>query len=340
MGVVPANFSDSMESFPYTIDYPENIRDLKRLQLITDFGAQPRNYIDIIQGRMGEDQVFVVDENNNKDLRDDSVRIPQFINWLSDEQLVPCKYSLTNGEEVFEDSSWLRLGILRKGLWCLRSEHLIAEFCIEEDRYKVGIADPRIGDFTYRGVPQAALLSHNSHVKDTLLENDLIIQGEILTLNDSYYRFENISHYGDYLTLVKVADFEKLVGTQLGMLAPEFSCVSVMGDTIFSSDLPNKILLISNTCGCGGDILSARAYYDISKKFGDQILHLRLDSHMDKGDEGIPIDMEVGYNKDMYRKYRNTYCSRTCYVIGRDNRILDKFPVTDWKTHLPTLITN
>ena len=52
LGVIPAYFQDTLESFPYSIACPENIRNLKRMQLIADFSANTRNYIDIIEGKI------------------------------------------------------------------------------------------------------------------------------------------------------------------------------------------------------------------------------------------------------------------------------------------------
>ena len=48
--------------------------------------------------------------------------------------------------------------------------------------------------------------------------------------------------------------------------------------------------------------------------------------------------METAFNRDMYDNYRSAYCSRICYVIGTDSRIIDKFTVTDWKSALPGII--
>lgn len=335
LGVTPAHFRDTTESFPYPVAYPGNISDLKRMQLISDFRTETRNYVDIITGRIDKEQVIIVDENNNKDLRDDSVRVPQAIDWYSEEHLIPFKYSISNKQGIAEDSSWLRIGTLRKKLWSGRSEHLTANFRIGKEEYKLGMVDYRAGDFTYGESIELALLAHNTSVKDTLLESDNLKQGEILLLKDNNYRIENISYYGEYLTLIKVDDFDKLIGIQVGMIAPDFTCVSVAGDTIKSSELHDKVLVIANSCGCGGDERSTEAYFEILEGIGNKIHLLHLDSKIDRNLEGLHIDMEAGYNKDIYHKYRNMYCSRTCYVVGTNNRILDKFPVTDWDHHLP-----
>ena len=108
--------------------------------------------------------------------------------------------------------------------------------------------------------------------------------------------------------------------------------------TIDSKLLHDKHIIIANSCGCGNDTISTEAYYTIKKLYGDQAHVIRLDSKIEKGPEGMQIDMETAFNKDMYDNYRSAYCSRICYVIGTDSRIIDKFTVTDWKSALPGII--
>ena len=119
------------------------------------------------------------------------------------------------------------------------------------------------------------------------------------------------------------------------MIAPEFICKTVAGDTVSSSALHDRIMVIANSCECGGDRLSTEAYYDMRKEYTNNIHILRLDSKIDKGSEGLQIDMDEEFNRDIYNKYRNAYCSRMCYVIDKNNRIIDKFPVSKWISDLP-----
>jgi hypothetical protein len=117
--------------------------------------------------------------------------------------------------------------------------------------------------------------------------------------------------------------------------APEFICKTVAGDTVRSSTLHDRIMVIANSCGCGGIILSTEAYYDMKREYANSIHILRLDSKIEKGVEGLQIDMEEKFNSGIYDKYRRSYCSRTCYVIDKNNRIIDRFPSSDWKLNLP-----
>jgi len=77
------------------------------------------------------------------------------------------------------------------------------------------------------------------------------------------------------------------------------------------------------------------------RKAYDKNIHiLRLDSKIENGSDGLQIDMEEKFNEEIYNKYRNEYCSRMCYVIGKNNRIIDKFPTKDWRSNLPKHINS
>lgn len=335
LGVTPSNFKDTTDEFTNSVLIPDHIKNIKRMEMSTDFLAEKAHYVDIMNGRIGEKEIFIVDENNNKDFTDDSVRIFKPIKWRSNDDLIKFKYLISNGQEIVEDSSWLRIGIFYNDLWYGRSEHLIANFTFNKEKYKVGIIDVRTGCFIYGEFPEIALLSHNSKTKDTLFQNDILKRGEFLNLNGEYFRFENITNNGEYITLIKEKHFDKEIGTQVGMIAPEFICKTVAGNIVSSSALHDRIIVIANSCGCGGDQLSTGAYYEMKKEYADHIHILHLDSNIDKDQEGLQIDMEEEFNKDIYNKYRNEYCSRMCFVIGKNNRIIDKFPVSKWKSDLP-----
>jgi len=329
---------DLTDSFPHPITIPENIIDVQRTYLSTDFRASTKFYVDIIQGKLNQEKVFVIDENNNKDLSDDPVRPFRSIIW--------------NSEEISEDSTWLRIGTTSgEDLWKGNSEHLVGAFSIDSENYQVRIVSPRSGDFAYPTIiregmpmqiaPNLALISHNSIKKDTLTERDILKIGEIIKLNDLYYRYESISHFGDSLLLVKENNFDNLVGTQVGMIAPDFQGITVAGDAIDSKMLHDRTLVIVNSCGCGGDKESTEAYFDISDNYGESDVHIiRLDDGIDKSLTGLHLDMNDSLNTDVYHKFRQAYCSRTCYVINMENRIIDKFQVKQWKEYLPDLLSS
>lgn len=336
LGASYLNFKDTTETFPYPVIYPENLEDIKRVQIYTDFRAKEPHYVDIMSGKKDEEKIFIVDENNNNDFTDDSIRIYQKINWYSSDDLIKCRFLIFNGQKIVKDSSWIKIGTSNGKLMYGRNEHLTANFNIDKELYQVGIIDVQaIMTFAYGYNPEIALLSDNTTNKDTLLQKDILKQGEYLNLGSKYYRFDNITNNGEFITLVKEQGFDKKIGTQVGMIAPEFICKTVSGDTVKSSILHDKIIIVANSCGCGGDKTSTEAYYEILREYGDIVHTLRLDSHIDEDLEGLQIDMDDEFNRDIYNKYRNAYCSRICYVIDEENKVIDKFPIYNWKSNLP-----
>ena len=338
LGVMPLDFKDTIEKFSHRVIYPKNVSSIKLIEMLADFRATDSYYVEIMTGRINDKEVIIVDENNNKDFTDDSIRNINPIKWRTDDGLIKCKFLISNGNEIVMDSSWLRIGTWHDDLWGGRSEHLIADFILNKENYKVGIIDARLLGFFYGIYPEAAILSHNSEKKDTLVQKDILQIGEFLNLDGNYYRFAHVTNNGEFITLIKEVNFNKKIGTQVGLIAPEFICNNVSGDTIVSSNLHDRIMIIANSCGCGGDSLSTQAYYEMRKEYGNNICILRLDSKIDKGLDGLQIDIAEKFNNDIYKKYRNEYCSRICYVIDKNDRIIDKFPVNNWRSNLPGLI--
>lgn len=334
IGAMLLDLNDTTEEFAQPVVYPNQVTNIKRMEMPTDFRAKEPHFVNFMTGEINEKEILIVDENNNNDFSDDSIRIIKQIKWRSNEDLIKCKYLISNGHKIVGDSSWLRIGTSRDVLWGGRSEHLIADFTLNKEKYKVGIIDSRLFGFFYGVYPEAAILSHNREIKDTLVQKDILKIGEFLNLDGNYYSFTNITNNGEFITLIKEINFDKIIGTQVGMIAPEFTCKTVSGDTIVSSRLHDKIIIIANSCGCGGDSISTGAYFDMRKAYGNYIHILRLDSKINNGSDGLQIDMVEKFNGDIYNKYRNEYCSRMCFVIGKNNRIIDKFPTEDWKSNL------
>lgn len=330
-GISPCEFRDTSDEFAGPVIYPKQVTDIRRMQIAADFRTLTPGYIELIKGRLKGNEIFILDENNNKDLNDDPVHNYNGVNWNSDSDLVRCRYTISNGQRIVPDSSWIRIGSIHGDLWWGRSEHLVAKFTLDKEKYELAVIDRMILGFFYDVNSEIAIQCHNEEIKDTLAESEILKTGEFLNLNGLYYRFDNITNNGEYITLIKEKNFDKKVGLQVGMIAPGFTCFTVSGDTLRSAALHDKLLVIANSCGCGGDEVSAQAYYDMRKEFPG-IHVIRLDSDISKGAEGFQVDISENINNDIYNKYRNTYCSRMCYVIGTNNRIVDKFPVSEWKS--------
>lgn len=339
-GVTPIDFKDTADTFPYSIVYPKHPATNKRFLIWTEIKVNNLNFVDGAAYIKDGEKIFILDENNNRDLTDDSIRNFKEIKWKTNKGLIKCHYMISNGKQMVKDSSWVRIGNSMTGLSYGRSEHLRANFSIGKESYQVIANDFwSAASFAYSAATEIALIGSGNALKDSLPEKDKVKVGEYLKLGTEYYRFDNISNNGEYITLVKEKDFKNQTGTQTGMLAPDFIAITVDGVAIDSKNLHDKPIIIANSCGCGGDTASTQAYQAIKDKFGNKAHVLHLDSKITKSSDGIQIDVEEAPNKDMYDKYRSTYCSRICYVIGADNRVMEKFIITDWKTVLPILLS-
>ena len=335
LGAGRLTFQDTTEEYSYSMIYPPDISEVKRAQKVTDFAKPDADLIDIMSGLLDEQEVFIVDQNGNKDFRDDEVRPMRDIEWNSSEYSIQCQFRKMIDGDTIADSSWVMIGLGHGGKLYGRDEHLVADFRLGEKQYEIGIVDMTLSStFTYGLNPQIAVLSNDEQSKDTLFSRDLIHMGDCVYLEGNYYRFDTIAHFGEWFTLVKEDNFEEMVGTQVGMLAPSFEAIAVSGDTIRSRDLLNKPIVVANSCGCGGDKQSTEAYYQIDSAYGSRIHALRLDSGIKDDTVGLQFDMENPFNKDLSDKYRQAYCSRLCYLVGRNRRILDKFRIVDWGSNL------
>ncbi|MCG6190512.1 hypothetical protein [Maribellus maritimus] len=287
----------------------------------------------MIKGNIHNKEILIVDDNNNKDLRDDSIRQIKEWDWKSDENLIDIKYQIDYGNTIVKDTGWLKIGIFRNSLLESTSQHLQSHFEIDNKSYLINVADDNSSTFCFLD-PIMYLVSDNGIARDTLIFRDIVAQGEYIKLGQFYYKFQKLYNGSGTIVLTEEKNFEKLTGTQVGMIAPEFTCQTVSGDTIESSNLQDKSIIILNSCGCGGDRFSTQAYYDIREKYSNDTYVIRLDFGIDKNLEGFQIDTEEKYNEDIYQKYRDAYCSRICYMINKEGRIEDKFNVSDWEVSL------
>ena len=139
LGAGTLTFRDTTEHFEYPVTYPQDISNLKGIQMTTDFRSAEVDYIDIITGRKENKDIFIVDQNDNKDFTDDSVRVFRKMDWRSSENSIKCKYYIRSGEEIDSDSSWVKIGTQNGRILYGRDEHLTVDFHIDNVPYKIGI---------------------------------------------------------------------------------------------------------------------------------------------------------------------------------------------------------
>ncbi|WP_430411942.1 hypothetical protein [Kordia sp.] len=337
LGVTPIAFKNLTESFSNDIILSTEIEDIKHSYFDTDLKQKDNFYVIIIKGTKNGEPVFIVDENNNKNLTDDKVRAFKKIAWFSSENLIPCSYSKRVGNEIVIDSSWLKIGTIYGDLQYGRSDHVSGTFTIDNNSFEISIAAPRNMSFSYNIDPQLVLKNDRGNIKDTITHRDKIMLGEFVKLDETYYKFQSITDDGTTVTLVKENNFTSKKGTQAGMIAPEFEVVTTKKDTIRSADLPNTTTLLVNSCGCSGLEDSVTVFEEIAETYKDLNV-FRIDSNIKQTSDVWQIDMENEANKTFYKIYRKEYCSVICYVIGKNNRILDKFESMDWQSTLPEIL--
>jgi hypothetical protein len=170
LGFGGLQFRDTSDNFSSSIIYPKNINDIKRFQLKVDFKEEKDYNVELLLANKDGNQIFIVDENNNKDLTDDTIRKCEKIIWSSPPKVVKCKYLISNGKEIVKDSSWLSIVNSNGRILLGKREHLVGKFSIDNETYEIGIAEPRNPfSFTYGFQPEAAILSKLGVKTDSLL---------------------------------------------------------------------------------------------------------------------------------------------------------------------------
>jgi AhpC/TSA family len=297
------------------------------------------NSISIIFGLRGKDSVFIVDENNNKDFRDDSIRLVKRVDWKLNFNLIKCKYKIYNGNRMADDSSWLNIGIGRNNNLFFSVAHYIdAVFFIDNHKYQIGVINGLPSLRFCFDSPMLAIITQNDIKKDTLEDSDLLKKGEYLNLADRYYRFNDISNDGKSITLIKENDFNKKIGTQVGMLAPDFNCKSIDGESIRFKDYKGKYLLLINVSACWSEESSYKCYKDLTEFYKNKLEFLGIDNSpifLRNNINNLKLSgkfiIAEGKDNEMLKAYRPQFCSRTCFLINPEGRIVDKFEIFDWK---------
>lgn len=367
----PLSTRDTSGSFITTIVYPPGLEDLKRVEWFVDyknryyheykrgkeffldrlladieknridtsmFLPESENVINIVEGYADGRKVIIVDENNNKDLADDSVRIFDEIEWLNPEHFVEVRFPFLNGNEITEEVSWInfrRLGD-NEELDIGKFEHVVADFHVDDKPFRIAAINIG-GGFSYDQHSPLRLLFvllDEKEEREALNPSEYLQLGQFVKLDDQYYCIKDISRNGGRLTLVREDDFPSQVGIQVGMLAPEFQCVTENGDTLHSRDLKGKGIIVVNMCGCSGNNGVFKAYEDILTKYGESHHVLGVDSNFGPHTTGTLINSENPFNGKFSVNYRQAYCSYTTYIINKEFRIDNKFTTMNWRDFL------
>ncbi len=368
-GLIPLNATDTASFFVSDIVCPDGIDSLKRSERSVDFVLkyyydykrgldillryvnedikynyldttrylpERENQINILEGYSDGERIIIIDENNNWDLTDDSIRRIDEIELDNPEDFVEIAYKIYNGKEFVVEKSWLCFGVLDGKVSWGKREHIVAEFAIDDKTYKIAIGRPNAYDFVYDYESKFPYILQFFPFDDPATEYDFLSYnffqlGQYIKQDNQYYCLQELTRDGKELVMVKEKNFQSKIGTQIGMIAPEFCCIAQNGDTIHSKDLKDKGLIIVNMCGCGGDYASIQAYSDIIDKYGEEYHVIGVDSQNVEDPIGILINSEIPFNEQFYKDYRQMWCSRIVHVINEDFRIEARFRSQKWK---------
>lgn len=304
-----------------------------------------QNYLSILKGTMRDSTILIVDQNNNRDFSDDTLRAIKPMEWRSLQSLIGFTYEIFNGSKIVKANSWINIGQSNRNynLLCFVSQYVSTTFSIENKTYTIAVSDGQ-WNCSFDEI-SIALVEENGIKKDSLKTQDYLKNGEYLKLGSQYYKFENIANDGSIITLIKVDDFESKIGTQIGMIAPDFKSHTIQGETVSLKDNKGSYLLLANISACWSPISSYKSYKDLTNKYSEKIKLLAIDNSLTFLKQNI-IDLKLKGkfiiaedNISIQENYRPDYYSRTCFLINPTGRIVDKFEIFDWERSLADYFT-
>ncbi|MEM9528741.1 MAG: hypothetical protein AAGA31_19160, partial [Bacteroidota bacterium] len=164
--------------------------------------------------------------------------------------------------------------------------------------------------------------------------------GEYLKLGKAYYELAEITNDGSEITLIRENNVSDKVGNQIGFIAPYFSGVTIMGDSVAKGDFKGRYLLIVNTTSCWSQKMSYEHYQDLSEVYQEKIDLLVVDESPTVLKNNINRLGLIGQfvistnHRSIKSNYREDFCSRICFLIDPDGYIVDKFNISDWRHSL------
>lgn len=362
------------DSLKYDVILPDNIRDIKVAVELADYNTYgyertikagndtskyykdlvlrkkfnpsriltyKENSVCFLKGVKGRDTILIVDENNNKDFRDDPVRPIEKIDFRSKDKLFKCDYTIYNGKKYVTASNWITIGTWREdGIWFMSNQHYMADLKLGKSKYEIELFCWDTRFWFYR--PQIALVGANGYRRDTVLEGEILKTGEYLKLKEGIYKFDDIANDASTMTLIREDHYQDIAGTQIGSLAPPFKCRTTNGDSVSLEDYKGSTVLLVNISACYSVPGSQVVYRDLAENYGsklDMVVIDRAGGYLKQIENwnltGKLVNADTPENVQFAKNYRPDFCSRTCFLIGADGRIVDKFEIFDWEKCLP-----
>ena len=331
----------------YPINYPDSVKNIELGFLFLMFDtlkyfdsatkqilyqknmSLANRQILMIKGLKKDKEVFFIDQNNNKNFNDDSIRTFHKWDWNSNKNLIPIQYDVDYGNKIIHEIGWCKIGLNRGRLLESTSQFLISKFIIGNEAFVLGVADDNSSSFDFFR-PIMYPFVENGISRDTLIMGDVVNFKEYIKLGRDYYKFEQLYNGSGTIVLVKERNFKSLVGTQIGMIAPTTDFTTTTGKQYNIKNFSEKPILIANISGCTPR--SYEQYKEIIGSYSDKIDIIGVEHSIKENIGGLMVDISDSVNSDFYRNYRKAYSSYDCYLINKEKRIIDKFYVFDWKT--------
>lgn len=311
--------------------YPEKI-DTANLPSVDD------NRVQVVVGKRKGAQVYIVDQNNNQDFRDDPVHPLKKINWKAKGDPIPVQYRIYNGKALVRDSSWIYIGTFRDDRpWVSAAQHLRATFSVDDQTFTVQVYNgPPSVRWCFED-PQISITSQNGVQKDSLTFSDKFKLGEYLKFGQRYYQFADISNDGRSITLIGDQDIKDNFGTQAGLIAPDFQAVTSEGESVELRDYRGRYLLLANTDRCQA---GTKYFQELSERYHSKMAILGIEYSADDLQYKIEQYKLQGTfivskeNPSILEFYRDFHCSTVCFLIDPGGRIIDRFKIDDWESSL------
>ncbi|MGZ2369322.1 peroxiredoxin family protein [Ancylomarina sp. YFZ004] len=300
-----------------------------------------KNYLSILRAYQNDTLVFMIDQNNNRDFTDDTIRNLKNNQLKADGYNFDFEFDIFNDKEIVTSHSWVKVVKSPRGsrLAVVVNQHVSAKFTMDGKSFTIGVADDQ-GNCSFDEIV-IALLEDNGVKKDTLTRKDYFKRGEYLKLGEHYYKFQDITNDGSLISLIKEDDFKNKVGTQVGMLAPEFTCKTLDNQSRSLKNYKGSYLLLANLSSCWGYAESYTHYKAIGEQYASQLRRIGIDyedRNLIQKIKELKLKGEfviAEANKGSFQEaFRPGYSSRNCFLIDPDGRIVSRFDIENWKSVL------